>query len=104
MASELKERDFDKKVIKSDKLVLVDFYAPWCGPCQALSPIIEEVAKEVGDKAIVYKVNIDDEHALANKFQVMSIPTLIVFKDGKIKNQIIGLSSKEDLVSALTKK
>ncbi len=101
MAKELKGSDFEEKVVKSSKPVLVDFYAPWCGPCQMLAPIIEELAKEVSDKADVYKVNVDEEGDLANQFQVMSIPTIIAFKDGKPVNQANGVQSKEALKKML---
>lgn len=101
MANELSNQQFEEKVLKSKKPVLVDFYAPWCGPCQMMSPIIDELSKEMGDKADVYKVNVDNESALANEYQVMSIPTIIVFKNGKPVNQIIGGSSKEKLKEAL---
>lgn len=101
MAKELKDSDFEEKVVKSSKPVLVDFYAPWCGPCQMLAPIIEELAKEVSDKADVYKVNVDEEGDLANQFQVMSIPTIIAFKDGKPVNQANGVQSKEALKKML---
>ncbi len=101
MAKELKSGDFEEKVVKSDKPVLVDFFAPWCGPCQMLGPIVEELAEEVGDKADVYKVNVDEEGDLANKFQVMSIPTIIVFKDGKPVNQAMGVQSKDALKKML---
>ena len=101
MANELSNQQFEEKVLKSKKPVLVDFYAPWCGPCQMMSPIIDELSKEMGDKADIYKVNVDNESALANEYQVMSIPTIIIFKKGKPVNQIIGGSSKEKLKEAL---
>lgn len=101
MGKELKSSEFEEKVIKSDKPVLVDFYAPWCGPCKMMGPVIEEFAKEVSDKADVYKVNVDEEGDLANQFQVMSIPTLIAFKNGKPVNQAMGVQSKEALKKML---
>jgi len=102
MAHQITEGQFEQKVIKADKPVLVDFFAEWCGPCKMLSPIIEEVSKEIEGKAYVYKVDVDQNPALANKFQVMSVPTLIFFKEGKIFNQLIGTISKEDLIKNLT--
>ena len=93
--------DFEEKVIKSKKPVLVDFFAAWCGPCQMMSPIIDELAKETEDKAEVYKVDVDRESDLANKFQVMSIPTIVIFKDGKIISQHTGVTKKEELIKAL---
>ena len=101
MAKEISSSDFEKEVIESDKPVLVDFYAPWCGPCKMMGPVIDELAEEVGDKAGVYKVNVDEQGELANQFQVMSIPTIIVFKDGKPVNQAMGVQSKEALKKML---
>jgi len=101
MAQEIKSSEFEEKVINSKKPVLVDFYAPWCGPCKMMVPIIDDLAKEVGDKAEVFKVNVDEESNLANKYQVMSIPTLISFKDGKPINQSNGVQSKDSLKKML---
>lgn len=101
MAESIAKADFESKVIKSDKPVLVDFYAAWCGPCQMMTPLIEEISEELKDKASVYKVDVDKEHDLANDFQVMSIPTIIVFKDGKVAKQFVGVVKKEDLIKEL---
>lgn len=88
---------FQSEVLESDVPVLVDFWAEWCGPCRMVAPILEQLANEVGDKAKIAKINVDTEPELAGRFGVMSIPTLIVFKDGKILNKTVGLKSKEDL-------
>lgn len=101
MGQEITKGDFDKKVIESAKPVIVDFYAPWCGPCQMMAPILDEVKEEVGDSTKIYKVNIDEEHELANQYQVMSIPTIFVFKGGKIVKQFNGVVSKEEIVEGL---
>ncbi|MDH4358914.1 MAG: thioredoxin [Candidatus Berkelbacteria bacterium] len=101
MAKSLTKTDFDKKVKKSGKPVLVDFFASWCGPCQMMAPIIEELAEEIKDKAEIYKVDVDQETELASKFQIISIPTILIFKDGKITDQLNGVVSKEELVRAL---
>lgn len=101
MAHQLKADEFDSKVLKSNKPVLVDFFASWCGPCHMMSPIIDELSKEVGDKASVYKVDVDAEGALANRYQVMSMPTLLVFKEGEIVKQFNGVTAKEELKKAL---
>jgi thioredoxin 1 len=93
---------FDK-VINQDLPVLVDFWAPWCGPCKMLGPVLEEVEKEVAGKAVVAKVNVDDEQDLAVKFGVSSIPTMIVFKKGQGVDRSVGFMSKEKIVSMLEK-
>ncbi len=101
MAHQLKADEFDSKVLKSDKPVLVDFFASWCGPCQMMSPIIDEISKEVGNKAVVYKVDVDAEGDLGNRYQVMSIPTILIFKGGEVVKQFNGVTAKEELKKAL---
>ena len=101
MAEHISGQDFDKKVKQSDKPVLVDFYTSWCGPCQIMAPTIDELAKEFKGKAEVYKVDVDKEPNLANKYEVMSIPTILIFKNGKAVNQFTGVSKKEELIKAL---
>ena len=92
--------NFEKEVLQSDKKVLVDFYADWCGPCKMLSPIIDEVAKEYeGDKFV--KLNIDEEQYLAIKYNVMSIPTLVIFNNGQEIKRSVGLISKEEVLDLL---
>ena len=98
---EIKDADF-ADIIKTG-LVLVDFWAPWCGPCRMQGPILEEVAAVVGDKAAIGKVNIDENPASAAKFGVQSIPTLLLFKDGKVVKQYVGVQRKDELVSAIQK-
>ncbi len=93
--TELDKKTFDK-FIKEDKVV-VDFWASWCGPCKILSPIVEETASEMKDKAKFAKVNVDENLELAQKFQVMSIPTLIFFRDGKQMDKTVGVISKEEI-------
>lgn len=95
------EADFDEVVLGSELPVLVDFWAPWCNPCRMLGPVIDEIADEVDGKALVCKVNIDEEQDLAQEYRVMSIPTLLFFKDGKVVNQLVGVRPKEELLDAL---
>ncbi len=91
------QNSFQKNVLDSKKPVLVDFWAPWCGPCRAVAPVVEELAKEYNDKAGFAKVNVDDSPILASQYNVMSIPTIIVFKDGKPAEQVIGYKPKNEL-------
>ena len=95
------EAEFDDVVLGSELPVLVDFWAPWCNPCKMLGPVIDEIADEVDGKALVCKVNIDEEQNLAQEYRVMSIPTLLYFKDGKVVNQMVGVRPKEELLDAL---
>lgn len=95
------EADFEEVVLSSDLPVLVDFWAPWCNPCRMLGPVIDEIADEIDGKALVCKVNIDEEQHLAQEYRVMSIPTLLYFKDGKVINQMVGVRPKEEILDAL---
>ncbi len=97
----LTNKNFEEEVFKSEKPVLVDFFATWCGPCQMLAPIITEIAEENGDKIKVAKVNVDEQQELAMKYDVSSIPTLIVFKNGNIANKVVGFHSKEEIINIL---
>jgi len=94
MALEFKDNNFENEVINSDKLVLVDFWAEWCGPCKMLTPTLEQLSSEYGDKIVVGKVNVDDNQQLASQYGIMSIPTVMIFKDGKIVEQFIGVQPK----------
>lgn len=103
MVSEVKRSNFKEEVILSDKLVLVDLYAPWCGPCRALAPVLEEIAEKYQDKVKVVKVNVDEEEGIAQRFGVMSIPTVIFFRDGKAVASFVGLKSPSEIESIVEK-
>lgn len=97
--------NFDKDVIEvsKSKPVLVDFFAEWCGPCQMMAPIIDDLSKDVGDKASIGKLNVDDSRVKASEFGVMSIPTIKIFRDGKIVEDLVGAQSKDVLKDLLEK-
>lgn len=93
--------NFEEEVIRSDKPVLLDFWAEWCGPCRMVGPVVEEISNEQAGTIKVGKVNVDEEMELAQAFNVMSIPTLVVMKDGKVANSTIGFQGKESLLNLL---
>lgn len=97
------DANFDEQVLKNAKPVLVDFWAVWCGPCQIQGPIVEDVAKELGDKAVIGKFNVDENPNVAQKYGIMSIPTIMIFKGGTVVKQFIGVQSKETLMGELNK-
>lgn len=93
--------NFENEVIKSEKKVIVDFYAEWCGPCKIMSPIIDEIAEELGDKVKVGKVNSDENIDLAEKFEIMSIPTIMIFENGEVIKTFIGVTDKTTIIEAI---
>lgn len=93
----LTESNFEEEVLKSEKPILVDFWATWCGPCKMIAPILEQIAEEHKDKLKVGKVNIDEQANLAARFHISSIPTLLLFQDGRIINMSVGFCSKAEI-------
>jgi thioredoxin 1 len=98
---EFTDQNFDQEVLKSDQPTLVDFWAPWCGPCQVMGPVIEELAKEMEGKAKIGKLNVDENGETSSKFAVMSIPSLKIFKAGKVAKEFTGVQNKDILKKAL---
>ena len=101
-AVNINKNNFNELVLNSEKPVLLDFWAPWCGPCRMVGPIVEEIAEERSD-IVVGKINVDEEMELASQFSVMSIPSLFVLKQGEIVNQSVGVRSKEQILAMLKK-
>ena len=97
------DNTFESAVLKTDRAALVDFWAPWCGPCRAIGPILEELAAQYGEKVNIVKVNVDDNPATASQYGVRSIPTLLLVKNGKVQDTQIGLLSKNQLTALLDK-
>jgi len=96
------DKDFSQ-VVEQSGSVLVDFWAPWCGPCKMIAPVLEEIDSEIGDKLKITKLNVDENPETASRFGVMSIPTLLVFKDGQVVDKIVGFQPKDALVGTLNK-
>ena len=103
MAEFVTDQNFEAEVLKSDTPVLVDFYAEWCGPCKMMSPVIDELSKEYEGKVKIVKLNVDENQETAGKYQVMSIPTLFIFKGGEIVEQMVGFQDKNALKDRIDK-
>ena len=100
---EFSDQNFDQEVLKSDKPVLVDFWAEWCAPCRMIAPAVEAVAGEYADRVKVGKLNVDENQLVTSRYNIRSIPTLLVFKNGEIMEQLVGVTSKDTLVRLLEK-
>lgn len=103
MALEITTANFDEKVMKSDKLVMVDFWAEWCGPCKAIGPIVEELSKEFEGKAVIGKVNVDHEGDISMKFGIRNIPTILFIKNGEIVDKHVGSAPKSHFEAIINK-
>jgi thioredoxin 1 len=101
MAKNVNTSTFEQEVLKSSKPVLVDFWAEWCGPCKALAPVLDEISTELGEKAEVVKVNVDESGELAQQYGIRGIPTLIFFKDGEVKSTLVGNQPKAEILKNL---
>lgn len=101
MALELTDNNFDELVLNSDKPVLVDFWAEWCGPCRIVGPIVEEISKDMDGKAVVGKVDVDSNHSVSMKYGIRNIPTLLIFKNGEVVDKQVGAVPKQVLMQKL---
>ena len=101
MTVEVTDSNFDTVVLQSDKPVLVDFWAEWCGPCRVIGPLVKEISEEYGDKIVVTKLDVDSNPTVTNKFNIRNIPTVLFFKNGKVVDKVIGAVAKSALVSKL---
>lgn len=100
--TELDSSNFESTVTGGSAPVVVDFWAPWCGPCKAIAPILEELASELGDAVKICKVNVDNNSEIASKYEIRAIPTILIFKNGAVADTVVGLTSKDDLKAKIS--
>ena len=97
----LNESNFDRELMQDDKPMIVDFWAEWCGPCKMIAPLLDEVAREKADAVKIAKVNVDENQSLSLKYNIRAIPALLFFKNGQLRDQVIGVTSKKDLLNRI---
>ncbi|MGH9430869.1 MAG: thioredoxin [Terriglobia bacterium] len=100
---EVTDQNFENQVLKATQPVLVDFWAPWCAPCRMIAPSVEAVAEQFAGKALVVKVNVDDNQGIAGRYNIRGIPTLLLFKDGQVREQIVGATSQDNIAKMVEK-
>lgn len=103
MVREINSRNFIQEVINSEQAVLVDFWAPWCGPCRMLGPVIEELSEDMANEAKFFKINVDENPEIASKYAISSIPNVMIFKNGEVVENMVGFRPKQDFQSAIVK-
>jgi len=103
MVKEINDTNFSELVVKASNPVVVDFWAPWCGPCKMLGPVLAEVEKELGEKVDFFKINVDDNPVSSETYKVSSIPTIIIFKNGEVSNTLVGFRPKQEIVALIQK-
>lgn len=101
MIAHITDSNFETEVLSSKGLVLVDFWAPWCGPCKMLAPVLESLDQEIGDKVAIKKLNTDENRVYPERYDIMGIPTMMIFKDGQLADSIVGFTSKEGILAKL---